>query len=223
MRRVAGLLFLAALACAVTTAANELAAWEPIDTASLEAPWPRQLEREIEVGRENVVWRQRGSRKEGIFAGIRFQVPVDRPRAWELANDYSDVGSHTEGIRSVRVIDEAPGRRRVLVEAAVLWITLRLDFEIEEREPESMRFRLRNPEIGQYTGYCRFEPAEPNPQSGPATIIEFATQFKPVRPIPVGLALLAERMVLLRGVRAFLETVDKSKAKAILHPMCPVV
>ena len=216
------MLALAAFTCAVTTAAGEPAVSETIDTSSLEAPWPHQLEREIEVGRENVVWRQRGSRKEGIFAGIRFQVPVDRPRAWALANDYSDVGSHTEGIRSVRVIEEAPGRRRVLVEAEVLWITLRLDFEIEEKEPESIRFRLRNPEIGEYTGYCRFEPAEPKPEGGQATSIEFATRFKPVRPIPIGLALLAERMVLLRGVRAFLETVDKSKAKAILHPMCPV-
>ncbi len=187
----------------------------PIDTAFLEKPWKDQLEREFEVGRHNVYWRQRSSKSDGLFAGMRFTAPLDRKRAWYLANEYSDVGLSTPGIKSVQITEKTPTFKVVRVEAEVLWISLALNFEVEQLAPEIVRFRLVDSKIGQYFGYCRFQDAPAEAAAAPgATQMEFATWFKSSKPIPGGLALLAERMVLLRGARSFLRLCEKDAAQA---------
>ncbi len=64
-----------------------------IDTAFIEQSWPAQSVRTYEVGRHAVRWRQRASRKGGIFAGVRFSVPLDGRTVWKLSSDYQDIGT----------------------------------------------------------------------------------------------------------------------------------
>src|SRR3990167_6270956 len=93
------------LLCAATTAS----AWT-IDTEFLKLPWPKERVQELEVGRYPVRWRQRVSRKEGLFAGVRFEAPLDRQGVWDRANDYTDVGRMTPGVTGVRFLEQTPTR-----------------------------------------------------------------------------------------------------------------
>src|SRR3989338_6929263 len=76
-----------------------------IDTAFLEQPWPNQRVRQTEVGRHPVTWRQRAGKEAGIFAGVKFTLPLDREATWRLANEYQDVGHITPGVTAVRYLE----------------------------------------------------------------------------------------------------------------------
>lgn len=177
-----------------------------IDTAFIEQPWPRQWVRELEVGPHPVRWRQRASKQDGLFAGVRFTAPLPRQRVWELANRYDDIGTLTPGVTAVRFLEQSPTRQVIQIDVKVLWKTLRLTFEVEQTPPEAIRFRLVNELLGEYRGVCRFEEAAPGADGRPATALELSTWLKPARPVPAGLLLAVERMVLLQGARGFLET-----------------
>ncbi len=186
-----------------------------IDTEFLERPWPKQRVREFEVGRYPVRWRQRASRTEGIFAGVRFEAPLDRDAAWKLAADYHDIGRMTPGVTAVRMLEDTPTRQVIQVDVKVFWKSLRLTFEVERDPPKAIRFRLVNEAVGEYRGLCVFEETRGGPD-GPRTPIELATWFKPSRPIPTGLLLTVERMTLLRGVREFLNACEIHRRGGLL-------
>jgi len=174
-----------------------------IETEFLEQPWPRQMVREYEVGKWPVRWRQKASVTEGIFAGASFNTTTPLEQTWELATDYTDLGSMTPGVTAVRMIEQTPTRQVIQIDIKVLWKTLRLRFEIEQERPDAVRFRLVNPELGEYRGVCLMR-QEPN-----HTQVELATWLKPAVRLPSGLILSVERIVLLRGIRNFLETCEQ--------------
>ena len=188
-----------------------------IETGFLEQPWKRQRTRSLEVGRWPVVWRERAAKKEGIFAGLTFVAPVDRKHAWDLSSGYDDLGKKTPGIKSIKIIEESPNRQVVQAEVEVLWRILVLNFEVEQEPMEVMRFRLSNPEIGEYIGVCRFTDAEiaanGKSPSTAGTALELSTWFKPARPVPAGLILMAQRIVMLRGARTFLESCARRSSR----------
>ena len=170
-----------------------------IDTAFLEQPWPKQTVRHFEVGRDEVTWRQRANRREGVFAGVRFLAPLDQQAVWDKTRDFSDIGRMTPGVTAVRFLEDTPTRQVIQLDVKVLWKTLQLTFEVEQEPPRAIRFRLVNELLGEYRGVCWLEDA---PQG---TIVELATWLKPSRPIPTGLLLFVERKTFLDGVRNFLE------------------
>lgn len=178
-----------------------------IDTSVLEAPWPKQHVHDTEVGRYAVRWRERASKTEGIFAGVRFTAPVPQQTAWDLANEYQDVGEMTPGVTAVRYLERSQMRERIAIDVKILWKTLTLTFEVEKEPPRIMRFRLVNEALGEYRGLCLFEPsaAPAGAAAEPSTTVELATWLKPNRPVPMRLLLLVERMTLLQGARRFLE------------------
>jgi hypothetical protein len=75
---------------------------------------------------------------------------------------------------------------------------------IEQDPPSAVRFRLANRQIGEYRGVCLMRP------DGEQTWVELATWLKPAVRVPSGLVLWAERVVLLKGVRSFLESCERS-------------
>ena len=87
------------------------AAWAAIDTGFIEQPWPRERAREIEAGKYPVRWRERGSKRDGIFAGVRFTAPLDRAAVWKLSSDYRQVGRATPGVTAVRFLEESDTRQ----------------------------------------------------------------------------------------------------------------
>jgi len=185
-----------------------------IDTEFLERPWPNQWVHELEVGRHPVRWRQRASRRDGIFAGVRFDVPLERQTVWGLANDYQDIGQLTPGVTAVRYLEQSETRQVIAVDVKVLWKELTLTFEVERDPPRAVRFRLVNEVLGEYRGLCVFDES-PGPEAGgrsDATRVELATWLLPSRPVPMRLLLLVERMVLLTGVREFLESCEARAA-----------
>jgi hypothetical protein len=182
-----------------------------IDTSFLEGSWPKQLVRELEVGRYPVRWRQRASASDGIFAGIRFLAPLPRQVMWEQSTDYSDIGQITPGVTAVRYLEQSEHRQVIQIDAKVLWKTLQMTFEVEQEPPKAIRFRLTNEALGDYRGLCTFE--ETPTSTGPGTTAELITWLKPSRPVPMGALLLLERMVLLRAVREFLQECER-QAKA---------
>ncbi len=191
-----------------------------IETDFLERPWPKQWVRNLEVGRDEVRWRQRASRKGGIFAGVRFTAPLPREQVWELANDYSDIGKTTPGVTAVRFLKQDSNHQVIQIDVKVLWKTLRLNFEVEQDPPKIVRFRLRNQALGEYRGVCVFE--DPSNSAGPgqpkATTVELSTWLKPNRPIPMGLLLVVERMTFLQGVKSFLETCETHPTATASEP-----
>ena len=201
--------------------ADEPSSRVQIDTSFVEQPWKKQIVRELEVGRWPIRWRERATKKDGIFAGVAFVAPVELQKAWSLSSGYGDLGEKTPGVKSVKVVEQGPNRQLVEAEVDVLWLTLTLNFEVEQDPPRAMRFRLFNPEIGEYLGVCRFSEAEASSDgrtkdAGSATTMELSTWFKPVKPVPSGLVLLAQKQVMLRGARAFLESCtadDKADGK----------
>lgn len=216
MRRLAG----AAGALAWLAAPLVLAA--TIDTDFIERPWPKQWVREFEVGRYPVRWRQRVSKQDGLFAGVRFTARLPRQAVWDLANDYQDIGRITPGVTAVRYLERSETREVIQLDVKILWKQLTLTFEVEKEPPRIMRFRLVNEALGEYRGISVFAEEEP---AGPATNdvgggaggerpagtgVEMATWLKPSRPVPLGLLLLAERVVMLQAAREFLESCDRS-------------
>lgn len=182
---------------------------ERIATAFIQQPWPRQVVRALEVGRYDVTWRQRASRQEGIFAGVRFTAPIGRQRLWDLTTDYADIGRVTPGVKAVRYLERTPDWQVIQLDVQVLWKTLQLTFEIEQDPPKAMRFRLVDERLGEYRGVCWLEePAGPGAggQGQDGTVVELATWLKPARPVPMGLILLVERMTFLRATESFLDT-----------------
>jgi hypothetical protein len=227
---LAGLLLGAPILAGLFLGASPAAAGT-IDTAVLEHPWPRSWVRELELGRYPVRWRQAASRTEGIFAGVRCEAPLPQRQVWELATEYQDLGAMTPGITAVRYLEQSPTRQVIQVDVTVLWKNLRLTFEVEQEPPDVIRFQLVNEAVGTYRGLCRFAPrrhagstsglsgtgsSERKPasegktagRSSESTEVELATWLQPARPVPAGLILLVERIVLLQGVREFLETCE---------------
>ena len=185
----------------------------PIDTTVLQQPWPRQRVRELEVGRYDVRWREAASRKDGIFAGVQFRAPRERTRVWELANDYTDLGSLTPGVRAVTFLERTPTRQVIQIDMKVLWKTIRLIFEVEQAPPRMVQFQLVNKEFGDYRGLCTFDEVSTVPvhgAQGKQTAVELMTWLKPNRPVPMGLLLLVERMTLLQGVKGFLRSCEST-------------
>jgi hypothetical protein len=172
-----------------------------IDTGFLEVPWPKQRVHDYEVGTDTVRWRQHASAKEGIFAGAGFTAPADLQRTWELSTSYTDLGPMTPGVRSVEVVEESENRRVIAIEIKVLWKELRLVFEIEQKPPDAVRFRLVHEALGDYRGVYLLRAAEHD-----QTRVEMATWLKPAVRVPSGLVLWVERGVMLKGIRNFLET-----------------
>lgn len=175
-----------------------------IDTSALEQPWPKQWTHEYEVGKYPVTWRQAASAKAGIFAGARFVAPSAPDRTWALATDYTDLGRMTPGVQSVTIAEETPTRRLIQIDMKVLWKTVRLTFEIEHEPPRAVRFRLVNRFVGEYRGVCLMEPAEQG------TAVELATWLKPAAAVPKGLVLSVERMLMLKGIREFVQTCEQA-------------
>lgn len=191
------------LACLILLGSSPSPAWAgTIDTAALEQRWPKQREREFEVYKYPVRWRQLLTKTEGIFAGASFSSPAQLQRTWDLATDYADVGRMTPGVSSVRFLEKTPTRQVVQVDVKVLWKDLTLTFEIEQDPPQAIRFRLVNDFIGEYRGVGRFR-AE---QSG--TAVDVSTWLQPAVKISPGLIIWAERIVMMKGIRNFLETCE---------------
>lgn len=174
-----------------------------IDTGVLERPWPRQQVREYEIYKYAVRWRQRVSKTEGIFAGANFTAPSTRDRTWALATDYTDLGRMTPGVSSVRFLEKTPTRQIVQIDVKILWKDLTLTFEVEQDPPNALRFRLVNDFIGEYRGVSLFR------LEGEQTAVELATWLKPAVKVPSRLILWAERVVLLKGIRSFLQTCER--------------
>ncbi len=188
-----------------------------IDTQLLEQPWPKQWVKEFEVGGYAVRWRQHGSRTAGVFAGVRFAAPLEREKAWKLANDYHDIGTMTPGVTAVRFLEQQPNRQVIQIDVKVLWKMLRLTFEVEQEPPQAIRFRLANEVLGEYLGICTFQEMPPagTKNDQPTTTMEISTWLKPSRPVPVRLLLLVERMTMLRGVEAFLDSCEPQRGATI--------
>ena len=212
---------IAALFCALLLGAVSALAGT-IDTEFLQRPWPNQRVREIEVGRQQVRWREYASKSEGLFAGVGFTVPRERQTVWKLANDYHDVGTMTPGVTAVRVIQESPTRQVIQVDVKVLWKSLRLNFEIEQDPPQAVRFRLINEAFGEYRGVCSFEEAPQTMGKGGVqhanTSVDLATWFKPSRPVPMRLLLIVERIAMLRGAKEFLRACEEKSSAHSTHP-----
>jgi len=188
--------------------AGGLSAAAAIDTDAIGKPWPKQRAHELEVGRHQVRWRQKASRREGVFAGVRFTAPYPRQAVWQLSSDYSSVGTMTPGVAAVRFVERSPTRQVIDIDVHVLWKTVTLTFEVEQEPPEVLRFRLRNELLGEFRGVSIYEEV-PQSDGGVGTRVELSTWLKPARPLPLGLLLLVERMTLLQGVKRFLETCDQ--------------
>ena len=196
----------AALAWAVTGAG-----FAAIDTDFLQRPWPRQRVREFEVGRYEVRWREKASKKEGIFAGARFEATGTREAVWDLAKNYDDIGRVTPGVSAVRVLEQSETRQVIQLDVRVLWKTLTLTFEVEQEPPNIMRFRLTNRAVGEYRGVCVFADSTSSGEGKMSTPVELSTWLQPSRPVPTGLILVVERMTLLGGIKSFLETCDRRR------------
>ena len=192
-----------------------LAAWPAgvcagtIDTGFIQQTWPRQIVRYIEAGKHEVRWRQRTSKRDGVFAGVRFEALRDRETVWKRATDYHDIGANTPGVTAVRFLEITPDRQVLEVDVKVLWKTLRLTFEVEREPPTQLRFRVTNSVIGEYRGVCMFESA-----SEARTAVELSTWLKPARPIPLRLIVMIERMTFLRGAEHFLDSLEQQPLAA---------
>ena len=178
----------------------------------MERPWPRAHVRTLEVGRDEVQWREAANRKDGIFAGVRFSAPRERVHVWQLATDYTDLGAITPGVTAVRYLERTPTRQVIQVDVQVLWKTLQLTFETEQDPPESIRFQLNAPILGEYRGLCMFQERA----AAQTTDVELSTWLKPARPVPMRLLLVVERMTLLQGVKSFLKSCEVSRPAS--HP-----
>ncbi len=195
--------WLVVVACALCWCSRTASA--TIDTTDLEAPWPKQHVRELEVRRHHVRWRQYASGKDGIFVGARFVSPASVADAWNISADYGELKRLTPGVKSVRVIEESPTREIVETEIKVLWKTIRLRFEVERDPPRAVRFRLVHQHIGEYRGVCLIQPHGERESE-----VEMITWLKPAVRLPTGLILSIQRMVFLQGIRNYLADCERA-------------
>ena len=182
-----------------------------IETGFIEGPWPKQRVQELEVGRYPVRWRYYASKHDGIFAGVRFDAPLPRQAAWELSNEYQEIGQKIPGVKAVRYLEQSPTREVVQLDVKVLGKRLTLTFEVEKEPPRMIRFRLVNEAVGEYRGVCVYEerPAGGAGAHQGGTTMALSTWLKPARPVPMRLLLIVERIALLQGAREFLERCDE--------------
>ena len=178
-----------------------------IDTTELERAWPRQYVHSYEIGRHEVVWRQHLSRREGILAGVSFLAPSDPQRTWKLVTDYSDLGRASRDVKSLTMLEDTDTRKVIRVTVKVLWKTLTFTFVVEQEPPETIRFALVEQNLMIYRGVCRLRP------DGEGTRLEVATLVKPAVRVPFGLLVLAERVVILQGVRDFLKLCEAAPGR----------
>lgn len=186
--------------CVLCVASPALAA--SIDTTFLEQEWPKQYVHEYEVDKYPVRWRQKAGKTDGIFAGAGFTAPSGLQRTWHLATDYTDLGTKTPGVTAVRFLENTETRQVIEIDAKVLWKTLTLKFEVERDPPRAIRFRLLNEAIGEYRGMCLMR------EEHGQTRVDLATWLQPAVRVPHRLILWAERVVILKGVRNFLQTCE---------------
>ncbi len=196
------------VACLALLAGTAVAA---IDTETLNQPWPKQTTHTYEIGRYPVRWRQKLSKKEGLWTGARFIAPRPREQVWALSNDYSDVGKMTPGVKAVHIRQEGEHRKVVAVDMKILWKELTFTFEFEEDPPNAIRFRWHDERFGEYVGIATFaesaaKPGEPSTQ----TEVELSTLFKPNGKAPLRLLLGVERMAMLSATRDFLKSCGKA-------------
>lgn len=181
-------------------------------------PWPKERVHHVEVGRHDVRWRERGSKPDGIFAGVRFTAPLERQAVWDEATKYEDIGHITPGVVAVRTLEQTPTHEVIELDVKVLWKRLTLTFQVDREPPHLIQFQLNTPVLGEYRGVCVFDDAPVvtgKGPSGPGTVVEMATWLKPSRPVPIRMLLLVERMTLLQGVRRFLNACDQRRRLAI--------
>lgn len=197
---------------------------ETIETGFIEAEWPKQLVRELEVGRYPIRWRQASSRQGGIFAGVSFAAPLPREQVWDRLTDYEQIGHYIPGVAEIRFVEQATTRKVIVVELDVLLRHFWLTIEIQEVEPQTIRFRLLNVPLGEFSGIIRFHPSRPviaekvhtnldqgkgvDTQGGVETPMDMSMWVRPVRSVPGGLLLTVARMTLLHGVRSFLTSCE---------------
>ena len=185
------------------------------DTSMLEQPWPKAKTSELEVGRYPVRWRHFASKRHGIYAGVRFDVPLGREEVWRRSNEYQDVGKTIPGVEAVRYLEQSDTHELIQIDVKVLWKELTLNFEIEKDPPRLMRFQLRNPSFGEYRGVCLYEERQDPATGATTTSVDLSTWLDPARPVPLRMLLMVERMALLQGARKFLEACDdRVKLKA---------
>ena len=197
--------------CLATLAAAPASAGT-IETGFIEQPWPRQRLRESEVGRYPVFWRERASKSDGIFAGVRFTAPLARTEVWKLSNEYEDIGQITPGVTAVRYRERSERREVIEVDVKILWKTLTLTFEVEKDPPAAVRFRLVNKALGEYRGVSKFD------ETADGTVVELLTWLKPNRPVPMRLLLVFERMAMLSATREFLERCEARRDPGGAYP-----
>ncbi len=189
-------------------------AWASIDVDFLRKPWPKEHKKNVEIGRTPAQWRQYASKKEGIFAGMRFKTPFAQKLVWQQANDFSDVGKKTPGVTAVRFTENTPTRQVIQVDIKVLWKKLTLTFEIEEESEQVMKFRMANKALGEYRGVSVFTPLT-SPEGIPLTEIELSTWLKTSRPVPNRLLLAIERMAMLQGAEEFLKDLERCNSERV--------
>lgn len=186
-----------------------------INTDGLAKPWPKQRTRQYEVWRYNVRWRERLDKKEGIFAGVQFEAPLDRQAVWTLSSDYGDVGATVSGVTAVRYLERSPAREVIQIDVKILWKSLTLTIEVEQEPPRTLRFRFVNNGIVDYLGVCTFEErmvSVPGKPPAPATVVELSTWLKPGRPVPMRLLLIVERTAMLNATKMFLKECERKGA-----------
>ncbi|MEK7879248.1 MAG: SRPBCC family protein [candidate division NC10 bacterium] len=199
------------LICSVFLAS--IASAGSIDTSLLEQAWPKQRVKEYEIDKYPVRWRQAVKGKgEEIFAGASFTAPAAHETVWNMAADYTDLGTMTPGVERVQFLEDTPTRQVIQIDMKVLWKTLRLAFEIEREPPTVARFRMASDLVGEYRGFCRMRP------EGGQTQVELATWLRPAVRVPAGLILWVERAVMLKGIRGFLEACERAAPPATGTP-----
>jgi hypothetical protein len=179
-----------------------------IDTTELEQPWPTQRMRVTEVGTHAVHWRQWDGKDRGLFGSMEFVVPYPLDVVWEQSTNLDDIVAVSPDIQSMRIVETAGHRTVVEAKVRVLWRVVTMVFEIEETPQEVVRFRLYHSETGEYVGMTRFTPvtAEQAPATdGEHTGMVVSTRFRFARQVPGAVVLPLQRMILLRGMKRFME------------------
>ncbi|PIQ83210.1 MAG: hypothetical protein COV75_08745 [Candidatus Omnitrophica bacterium CG11_big_fil_rev_8_21_14_0_20_63_9] len=182
---------------------------EGLNLNTLHQTWPKQTVRDVEVDRYQVRWRHRLSRADGLFAGVRFQAPTDRATTWRLATDYTGLGRKTPGVTAIKMLEDAPNRQIIQVDAKVLWKTIRFVFEVEHQAPHRVTFRMANAALGIFEGVCVLEDAPGSQESQGGTMVELSTRLKPSHSVPLRLLLAVERMTFLQSAKEFLKECER--------------
>ncbi len=181
-------------------------AFGSIQTGDLTHKWVEYSERTYEVRRYDVDWRWRVSSDEKIHTGLSFTLPFPRQLLWNQSLKYSLIGEKTRGVKKIEVLYQDAHREIVQVTLKVLWKTATLKIEFERNEPREIRFQIDHSKFGHFRGVVEFKEV---PRAGDhlqkATEGELTAVFQPAYDLPSGIVLMVQRMVLLRGLRAYFE------------------